>query len=309
MKPFLKWVGGKTQILDNVLARFPRSIHNYYEPFLGGGSVLLGLLSCMRRNSGHQQRDTDITVTGTIYASDVNPTLIGLYVNVQQHVEELLVELGRLVAEFTACAGGTMVHRKPATVAEGQTSPESYYYWTRGRFNALTDRTSVAASAAFLFLNKTCFRGVYREGPSGFNVPFGHYKNPTVFEAEHLRAVSRLVQGVVFTTRSFETGAEEVATGDFVYMDPPYAPETDTSFVSYTADGFGSDHHAAVFALCRSLAAKRVGFLMSNADVKMVRDAFAGVAGVTVEGVVCRRAIHSKRPDATAKEVLIALAL
>ncbi len=291
-KPFLKWVGGKTQILDAVLARFPRSIRNYYEPFLGGGSVLLGLLS-----------SPDITVTGTVYASDVNPTLIGLYVNIQQRVDEVVVELRRLVTEMEACAGGTVVNRKPVTAAEGQTSPESYYYWTRGLFNGLADRTSVTASAMFLFLNKTCFRGVYREGPSGFNVPFGHYKNPAVFDEGQLREVSRLLRSVVFQARSFtEVRADDVGDADFVYLDPPYAPETATSFVSYTAGGF--DKHAAVFALCQSLAVKRVGFLMSNADVGMVRTAFAGT-GFRIEGIVCRRAIHSKKPDSTASEVLV----
>jgi DNA adenine methylase len=298
VKPILKWVGGKTQIIDEVLTAFPATIAgDYYEPFLGGGSVLLALLSYVRAGR--------IRVAGRVYASDANANLIAFYKNIQRDPAGLIAAAQELAAEFVACKG-TVVNRKAATAAEAATSPESYYFWIRARFNALpaAERTSVAASAMLLFLNKTCFRGIYREGPRGFNVPFGNYKNPTIVDADHIMAVADLVRDVVFTHADFATPLTAVKSGDFVYMDPPYAPETDTSFVGYTADGFGADVHAALFAACAGMRGRGVDFVMSNAAVKMVVDAFPAPAYDT-KRIVCRRAINSKKPDATATEVLI----
>ena len=293
VKPLLKWVGGKTQILDDVLGLFPAVMENYHEPFVGGGSVLLGVLSRVKAGT--------LQVRGAVRAADANPNLIAFYRNVQGRVEELIVELRRLVDEFAACQVPGTVNRAAVSAEEARSSPESYYFWTRARFNGLSgsDRESPAASAAFLFLNKTCFRGLYREGPRGFNVPFGNYKKPAILDEAHLRQVSALIQGVEFRVADFKDSLSSVATGDFVYMDPPYAPETDTSFVSYTADGFGGERHLALFERCRGLPCQ---WLMSNADVKAVREAFAGYS---MKPIVCRRAINSKKPDATTTEVLI----
>lgn len=297
VKPFLKWVGGKTQIIDDVMALFPKEMNNYHEPFIGGGSVLLALLT-HRANGG-------IKISGRVYASDLNSNLIGLYRNVQANPEGLIAEVKKLTEEFAKCKN-TEVNRKPTTVEEALTSPESYYFWIRSRFNSLSkdERAAVVGSAMLLFMNKTCFRGVYREGPKGFNVPFGNYKNPTILDEDHIRAVSRLIGDVVFTCRPFSDSLEHIASGDFVYLDPPYAPETDTSFVGYTADGFSLDNHRALFAKCAEMGAKGVKMLMSNADVKLVKDAFVAPAFVT-KIVSCRRAIHSKEPDARTNEVLI----
>ena len=295
LKPFLKWVGGKTQIIDQVMTRFPREIANYHEPFLGGGSVLLALLS-----------DSTIKIHGKIVASDLNSNLIGLYRNVQYRVEELIAEVGILVAEFAQCKG-TMVNRKPLTIEDAMTSPESYYYWIRSRFNALSreDRQSVKASAMLLFMNKTCFRGVYREGPHGINVPFGNYKNPTILDADHIRRVSQLIQPVVFVCQDFREALSTLCAGDFVYLDPPYAPENENSFVSYTADGFDLNAHKALFEICGGFAAKNIEMLMSNADVELVREAFKDGSKYTMDTISCRRSIHSKTPEARTNEVLI----
>jgi len=298
MKPFLKWVGGKTQIINEVMELFPKEMGNYHEPFLGGGSVLLALLSC--RASGA------IKVSGTVFASDLNSNLIGLYKNIQSDVEGVITAVKALVTEFTA-ATGTVVNRKATTLAEAQTSPESYYFWIRGRFNALTkeERALVPGTAMLLFMNKTCFRGVYREGPRGFNVPFGNYTAPGILDEEHLRAVSALIQDVVFTVRPFMESFEVMESGDFVYLDPPYAPETDgASFVSYTADGFDLESHKLLFKTCDSFNSRNIGMLMSNAAVTLVTTSFS-TAAYTIKKISCRRAINSKKPGERADEVLI----
>ena len=296
-KPFLKWVGGKTQILEDVLFLFPARMRNYYEPFLGGGSVLLGLLSSVKAGSR--------SITGRIYASDINQHLIGLYRNIQSQPRSLIAEVKTLVSEFRSTTG-TEVNRKAETHAEAMSSPESYYFWIRTQFNALPvdDRMSVRASAMFLFLNKTCFRGIYREGPSGFNVPFGNYKHPTILDEDHILSVSELIKDVTFRVSTFDEALTTVGADDFVYADPPYAPETDTSFVSYTSDGFSLEQHNRLFALCDTLRARGARLVMSNADVKLVRDAFAAPTYAT-KVISCRRAINSKKPDSKANEVLI----
>ena len=297
IKPFMKWVGGKTQIIHDVLALFPKEIYNYHEPFLGGGSVLLALLS-------HQQKGT-IKISGKIYASDLNSNLIGLYKNIQSFPDAFISEVNKLIDEFAKCTG-TVVNRKPLALEEALTSPESYYYWIRSQFNALQkdERTSIAASAMLLFMNKTCFRGVYREGPNGFNVPFGNYKNPSILDETYIRTISSLIKEVVFTNCSFSDSLTKIVPGDFVYLDPPYAPENTTSFVSYTSDGFNLTNHTILFKLCEDMKNKNVKMLMSNASVKLVNDAFPSPL-YTTRIISCRRAIHSKEPDARTNEVLI----
>jgi DNA adenine methylase len=294
MKPFMKWVGGKSQIINDVMSLFPTEMNNYHEPFLGGGSVLLALLS-----------QKSIKVSGKVYASDLNSNLIGLYKNVQANSDGLIAELKKLTTEFSACTGA-LVNRKASTIEEALTSPESYYFWVRSRFNALSkeERTSVTASAMLLFMNKTCFRGLYREGPRGFNVPFGNYKNPSILDEDHIKSVSALIKDVVFTNCPFGDSLSKVVSGDFVYLDPPYAPENETSFTSYTSDGFGIDSHAALFKLCKTMKSKNVKMLMSNAQVQLVTDAFPSPQYST-RVISCKRSINSKDPAARTNEVLI----
>ena len=294
MKPFLKWVGGKTQILDEVLRHFPSTVANYHEPFVGGGSVLLGLLSKVRAG--------EIQITGSVFASDANPALISLYTHLQTDPASLTASLKGLVDAYVRAGSHQpqMLYRGPKTLEEGSTSQESFYYWTRARFNAAEDRGGVAVAAMFLFLNKTCFRGLYREGPNGFNVPFGHYAAPSIYSEGELMAVSELIQGVQFTCQDVQASLLGVGRDDFIYLDPPYAPESATSFVGYTSDGFALDMHQALFARLKNLSLTK--FLMSNADVPLVRDAFAGYQKKVVSA---RRAINSKKPESRTNELLV----
>ncbi len=270
MKTPLKWVGGKTQILEQVLAEFPRTIQNYYEPFLGGGSVLFGVL------------DSGIDVKGTLYASDVNPVLINFFTMLKEKPHHLLTCFNVLVSEYTA-----------------SDIQEEFYYRIRTMFNAMP-KEGPEAAATFLFLNRTCFRGVYREGPNGFNVPFGHYKSPPTIDESTILALSAAIQRVVFRCEDFTSALSRVKAGDFVYVDPPYVPETATSFVGYVANGFSGDMHSNLFTLLRALPTQ---FVMSNADVPLLATEFPLPFQTKKIGV--RRAIHSKDPSSTATEVLI----
>ena len=279
-RPILKWVGGKSQILNKLLPQFPTEINNYYEIFVGGGSVLLSLLSRIR--------DGTITLGGSIYAFDSNEALIYMYKNIQSNHQELYQTIENFVNTYIS---------KSSTEQK-----EEYYYSCRNQYNKLEDKKSILASALFIFLNKTCFRGLYREGRNGFNVPFGNYLNPEVINKSHLDEIHSLIQPVIFDCQDFESSMTMITNeNDFVYLDPPYAPETSTSFVSYNNTGFSLEKHKKLFELIRSLPCK---FVLSNSDVELVRENFTGEQYI-VETVLCKRAINSKNPSAKTNEVII----
>ncbi len=296
-KPFLKWVGGKTQMIDTIMDKFPSEMENYHELFLGGGSVLFALLSL--------QQQGKIMVKQKMYAYDLNETLINVYKNVQSNKDALFAHITTHVDAYDSIQGSNsnVVNRKAATLKEATTSKESYYYWIRKRFNAL-DKTTVECSALFMFLNKMCFRGVYREGPNGFNVPYGHPKStPTIITKNELDYVGDLIKDVVFLQSDFNQSIQRVGVGDFVYLDPPYAPETENSFVGYTSEGFNLAAHQQLFSEIQKIHKKNIRFVMSNAKVKLVVDAFGD--SCCCDEVVARRAINSKNPGATTTEVII----
>ena len=255
MKPFLKWVGGKTQLLNSIIKHVPCVIEgDYHEPFIGGGSVLFRVLET-------------IEIKGTVYASDINPHLINLYKAIQTDPEKLIEEVQELARETT----------------------ELRYYEVR------TDFLEEPTPSRFLYLNKTCFRGLYREGPHGFNVPWGHYKNPTVVDPIMIRMVSRLIKNVVFHARPFQESLRGPFTeNDFVYLDPPYV----NTFSGYTRSGFKKEDHEQLFALVKKLPR----FVLSNSDCQEVREHFEGFPQRVLE---CRRAIHSRNPGTIASEILV----
>lgn len=296
-KPILKWVGGKTQIIDKLLMEFPIEINNYREAFLGGGSVLFALLSYVKTGI--------IKIHGNIYAHDLNEPLIYIYKNIQTHHNELYDSLQTMITTYNECGNGE-INRTPANIEEAKVAKENYYYWIRSEYNKLSinDKKSITGSAMFIFLNKTCFRGVFRVGPKGFNVPFGHYNNPEIINRAHLEEIHELIQNVIFEYGDFTTSLIDVQTNDFVYLDPPYAPETDTSFVKYTENGFALEKHIQLFNLIHNLSETNKKIMLSNADVTLVRENFPSERYNTTS-ILCKRSINSKNPEAKAKEVII----
>jgi DNA adenine methylase len=293
-KPFIKWVGGKTQILDVIKTKIPSSMNNYHEIFLGGGSVLLMILSLQNKNK--------IKITNKVYAYDINRGLIYVYKNIQTNKEELFTHITKYINMYDSL-DGIIINRKPKTLKEAKTSKESYYYWVRNIFNKMEDNTCVEYSAIFMFLNKTCFRGMYREGPNGYNVPYGHYKKtPIIITKEELDNVSVLIKNVEFIHSDFKKSIEKVKEGDFVYLDPPYAPETNNSFVGYVTGGFGLNMHKSLFDEILNLSEKKTKFLMSNSKVDLVLEKFKDH---NIENIIARRAINSKNPGSLTTEVLI----
>lgn len=293
-KPFIKWVGGKTQLLDIIKTKIPCSMNNYHEIFLGGGSVLLMILS--------MQNDNKIKITNKVCAYDVNKSLINVYKHIQTKKDELFTHITNYINTYDSLKG-TEINRNPKTLDEAKTSKESYYYWVRNIFNTMDEKDSVEYSAIFMFLNKTCFRGMYREGPNGYNVPYGHYKKtPTIITKEELDNVSELIKNVEFVHSDFKESIKHVEEGDFVYLDPPYAPETKKSFVGYVNDGFDLNMHKSLFDEILKLDEKKAKFLMSNSRVTMVIEKFKDY---NCKDIVARRAINSKKPESTTTEVLI----
>jgi DNA adenine methylase len=301
LKPILKWVGGKTQIIDMLLSVFPnpKEINNYHEIFLGGGSVLFALLYFIKFRN--------ISLNGNIYAYDLNEPLICTYKNIQTSPFELFDEIQVLIQDLMECKKNGIVNRKPKTLEEAKERDENYYYWIRMRYNNLTteEKNSVLGSAMFIFLNKTCFRGLFRIGPNGFNVPFGNYKNPKIIDKEHLLEIHELIKEVHFECCDFTQSINDnIIPGDFVYCDPPYAPETSTSFVGYTENGFPIDKHIELFNKIHSLTENNVKMLMNNSDVPLVRENFVNEK-YTIKTIECRRSINSKKPQSTTNEVFI----
>jgi len=290
-KPFLKWVGGKTQIINDIISKLPKEINNYHELFLGGGSVLFAVLSLQKQNK--------IIIKNKIYAYDININLINMYKNIQNNKDKLYNILKSYFKEYDNISGN-IINRNPQTINDAKTSKESYYYWIRKKYNNI-DKDSIECSALFIFINKICFRGMYREGPNGFNVPYGHYKKtPSLISETEINYISELIKNVEFKHCNFIDSIKNVKEADFVYLDPPYAPENSKSFVKYVEDGFDLKTHELLFIEIKKL--KNIKFIMSNAKVDIVINSFKDY---NCHEITARRAINSKNPGSTTTEVII----
>jgi len=293
VKPLIKWVGGKTQIIDNLYEKFQsvikdKPIENYYEIFLGGGAVLLALLSWIKEGKIKTSKDFKIR------AYDLNKNLINMFINVRDNPKEIYDLIKPMIDYYNSV---------------NDNEKESYYYQVREHFNNISKNpTDIATSAAFIFLNKTGFRGLYREGPRGYNVPFGHYKNPEILNYEHLMEISSLIQDVEFEVADFSHSINFIQSqkynkeyANFVYLDPPYAPENSKSFTKYNESDFSLEKHNLLFELCHKLS---IPFIMSNSNTELVRDSFVDKK-YTLEEIDCKRRINSKNPESKTVELII----
>jgi len=266
-RPFLKWAGGKAQLLPEILERVPPAFGAYHEPFIGGGAVFFALAAGQRLGGG-------------AFLSDVNANLVEVWVAIRDEVEGVIAALAPHVND------------------------EAHFYAVRALDPATLPL--VERAARILYMNKTGFNGLYRENSSGrFNVPFGRYANPTICDAGNLRAVSRALQGVSLEPRDFRSVLDHARPGDFVYFDPPYVPVSTTSyFTAYSrGGGFGPDEQRALAAAFAELAKRDVRVLLSNSDVPFVRELYRDF---TIETVWARRNINSN-PNArgAVAEVLV----
>ena len=293
-RPFLKWAGGKRQLLPELLGRLPQGFGRaagralggaepragallsgslashlagqgavaaaggrYHEPFVGGGALFFAL-------SGRGELHP-----GGARLSDINPELINAYQVVRDRVETLIV------------------------VLEAFRNEEEFFYQVRGQSPDTLD--PIERAARLIYLNKTCFNGLFRENRRGhFNVPFGHYPSPHFCAANELRAASRALRGVTIEVSPFTTLAEVARPGDFVYCDPPYAPVSRTaSFTSYTSSGFNEAAQRQLAELVAELGRRGVNVLLSNSAVPFTLELYKS-KGCHVEQIYAKRAINSR---------------
>lgn len=252
-RPFLKWAGGKGQLLPELLARVPLFFGQYFEAFLGGGALFFALYSDGRVNQA--------------CLSDANAKLMDTYEAVSNQVETVIAEL------------------------QAFTNDKELYYRVRSWRH---DELSPALRAArFIYLNKTCYNGLYRENQRGeFNVPFGRYKHPRVCDADNLRAAATALRQAQLKCHDFEKVVESAEADDFVYLDPPYDPLSPTSsFTSYHEEGFGPGEQHRLARVFQELDRCGVNVMLSNSDTPFIRALYEGHV---VEKVQAARPINSK---------------
>ena len=305
-KPILKWVGGKTQLLSIILEKIPLEINNYHEPFIGGMSVLLGLI--------HYKNEGLINIKGNIYAYDLNKELIYLYKNIQNLHNELyeatylLIDTYNSIGELKLDKDKKIKNKTMKTLKDSLLSKERYFYWIRNKYNNLSDddKLNLTGSSMFIFLNKTCFRVLYRVGPKGFNVPFGSYNNPKMLDKNHLDIIHQLIKDVNFIHMNFKESLLNISDGDFVYLDPPYVKENETSFVSYNKEGFGENENKLLFELIENLSIEETNkkIMMSNSNSDKLYKIFDDEKYKIIKVDASRR-INSKNPESKTTELII----
>lgn len=266
--PVVKWVGGKRQLLDEITPRLPKRITSYCEPFLGGGAVLLSIQP------------------SKAIVNDLNGDLIVVYEVIRDDVESLIEDLKK------------------------HNNSKDYFYAIRDLDrdrNAYQAMSKVERASRLLYLNKTCFNGLFRVNSAGeFNAPFGHYKNPNIVNEPVLRAVNKYfsTNNIKFYNEDFEKTLGRVGKGGFVYLDPPYDPVSDTaSFTGYNKGGFGKNEQMRLKKCCDELTERGIKFMLSNSATDFIKELYKDY---NVDIVKAKRMVNS---DATKRgaieEVLI----
>ncbi len=252
VKPFLKWAGGKGQLIEQISSFLPASfktgkVKKYFEPFLGGGAVYFWL-------ADHYDFEQ-------AYLYELNPSVAICYQVIQTNIKKLVRELGALGKEY---------------ISDSEKNREKLFYEKREEFNGFLKRKSANShlrrAALLLFLNKTCFNGLYRVNSRGeFNVPFGRYKNPTICNEDNLFAVHDLLQNAEISCADFEQCLENADNTSFVYFDPPYRPISATaSFTSYSKDNFDDNEQKRLRSVFGELDDRGANTMLSNSDPKNV---------------------------------------
>ncbi len=253
--PIVKWVGGKSKLLPELIARMPKKYNRYFEPFLGGAALFLAIAP----------RDAVL--------GDTNEELINAYRAVGRGVEQIM--------------GVLKVHRNAH-------SREKYYYEIRDLWNEGAWKDDPEARAAtFIYLNKTCFNGLWRVNRKGeFNVPRGDYEEPAVFDEEILQAASRAFRKADLRIGTYDQTTTSATAGDFVYFDPPYDPVSKTSnFTSYTKDTFGKEQQKLLAEHARALRKRGTQVMLSNNDTPYIRSLYEDFC---IDTVQCGRSVNSK---------------
>ena len=245
VKPFIKWAGGKSQLLNDIRAKYPEKIDKYCEPFVGGGAVLLDVLAnCQPKE---------------VLINDINAELANTYSQIKNSVDELIEMLSEMQETFWA---------------KNDNDRKVMYLAKRECFNDLKvngdEQINLEKAALFIFLNKTCFNGLYRVNRKGlFNVPIGSYKKPPICDAENLRLISGLLKNVQIKCGDYSECADFIDENTFVYIDPPYRPLTATaSFTSYSENEFGDKQQIELGKFVDEISAKGAKVLISNSDPK-----------------------------------------
>lgn len=248
-RPFLKWAGGKGQLIPQYQPYFPATYQTYYEPFLGGAAIFFHL----------QPKRSVLT--------DINPELVNVYVCIRDQVEPVIREL---------------THHQ-------NNHCRDYYY----RLRSDHSEDPVFRAARLIYLNKTCFNGLYRENAKGaFNVPIGRYHNPTICNPDLLRSAAQALQGAEIAVREFWQVNHFASPQDFVYFDPPYHPISPTSsFTAYSRYTFAESEQIKLSHTFRALADRGVRVLLSNSDCPFVRELYEGFS---IQPISASRAINSK---------------
>lgn len=248
-KPFVKWVGGKTQLLDEIRKYYPSQVDKYCEPFVGGGAVLFDVLA--------KCHPDDILI------NDINGELINTYNQIKANCNGLIDLLAELQEKYWS-----------SSLEENK----ALYLEKRERFNSLkvngNKKENLEKGALFIFLNKTCFNGLFRVNSKGlFNVPFNSAKKPLLCDEENLKACSRLLKKVKMSVGNYSQCKDFIDSKTFVYLDPPYRPLTETAaFTSYNENGFGDKEQIELAKFIESISRRKALVVTSNSDPKNVRE-------------------------------------